>query len=158
MCGDACLTFPFFEVIYYCKFRNTRKAFPALCAEGDMRRRAGPSYDALLNSTFCLVPGGSEPGSTRLAEVMSAGCIPVLVGDDYVPPFASLLSWSSLALTVCSTCVDAILPRLRAMRPAEIEAMRRKVVRAHGLYFGSVRARWRGVFDTLSRRVRCLAE
>ena len=66
-----------------------------------------------------VVPGGS----TRLAEVMSAGCIPVLVGDDYVPPFAGLLDWSSLALTVSSTCIDAILPRLRAMRPAEVEAI-----------------------------------
>ena len=52
------------------------------------------------------MPGGYHPGSGRLAEVLSAGCIPVLVGDDYVLPFNAVLDWSSLAFTVCATCVD----------------------------------------------------
>lgn len=149
------------QVVYRCKFRNLRMISPALCAEGDERWRAAArasiSYDDLLNSTFCLVPGGYHPGSGRLAEVLSAGCIPVLVGDDYVLPFNAVLDWSSLAFTVCATCVDDILPGLRAMPPDEVEAMRRNVVRAHRLYFTNQTARWMGVISTLSRRVRCLA-
>jgi len=149
------------QVVYRCKFRNLRLISPSLCAEGDERWRAAArasiSYDDLLNSTFCLVPGGYHPGSGRLAEVLSAGCIPVLVGDDYVLPFNAVLDWSSLAFTVCATCVDDILPGLRAMPPGEVEAMRRNVVRAHRLYFTNQTARWSGVVSTLSRRVRCLA-
>ena len=145
------------QVITPCKFKNDRKAFHAFCAAAEKRAELSPSYDDLLNSTFCLVPGGSHPNSYRLAEVMSAGCIPVLVGDDFVLPFASFIDWSSVGFSVCATCADAILPRLRAMATEQVEAMRANVLRAHARYMRSEEARWWGVAVTLSRRIGCLA-
>lgn len=44
-------------------------------------------YASLMNTTFGLVPAGRSPGTYRLAEVMGAGAIPVIVARDTVPPF-----------------------------------------------------------------------
>ena len=145
------------QVITPCKFKDDRSAHPEFCAVAEKRSELSPSYVDLLNSTFCLVPGGYHPNSARLAEVMSAGCIPVLVGDDFVLPFASFIDWSSVGFSVCATCADAILPRLRAMATEQVEAMRAYVVRAHARYMRSEEARWWGVAETLSRRIGCLA-
>ena len=146
------------QAITPCKFEGDRKQNPEFCAAAEKRSQLSPSYDDLLNSTFCLVPGGYQPNSHRLAEVMSAGCIPVLVGDDFVPPFASLIDWSSVGFSVCATCAGAILPRLRAMSSKQVEAMRANVVRVHALYMRNEEARWWGVFETLTRRIGCLAK
>ena len=146
------------QVITPCKFKNDRSAHPEFCAVAEKRSELSPSYDDLLNSTFCLVPGGYHPNSGRLAEVMSAGCIPVLVGDDFVPPFAGLIDWSSVGFSVCATCAGAILPRLRAMATEQVEAMRANVVRVHARYMRRDADRWLGVAETLARRIGCQAE
>ena len=140
-------------VLGTCKFELTRKTHSELCEEGDRRSAAGATYDELLNSTFCLVPGGSHPGSIRLAEVMSVGCVPVLVGDDYVPPFPSLIDWKSIAFEFCASCHDAILPTLRAVPDHVVERMRHGVLVAHNRYFSSEKARWSGVLEALTERL-----
>jgi len=141
-------------VIGTCKFNLSRRTHPELCALGDRRAKAGPSYHETLNSTFCLVPGGYQPASVRLAEVMSVGCVPVLVGDDYVPPFPSLIDWSSIAFEFCASCVDLILPTLRGVSSDVVEKMRAKVNLAYELYFQSEESRWKGFVEVVSERLR----
>ena len=79
--------------------------------------------------------------------------IPVLVGDDYVKPFPSLLDWPSLAFEFCASCVDAIVPTLRAVPIEEAEAMRARVVAAHARYLATPQRKWQGVLTLLLQRL-----
>src|SRR6202008_449314 len=60
-----------------------------------------PGFGRLLaNSNFAFVPRGDALFSYRLAEVMSFGCIPVILSDGWVLPFDRILAWQDLALRV----------------------------------------------------------
>ena len=81
------------------------------CAE---YRRAFDTYEFedLANTTFGLVPAGRSPATYRLAEVMAAGAIPVVVASDYVLPFTGTVDWSGKcgpAPPVCSHCITSHL-------------------------------------------------
>ena len=51
--------------------------------------------EALLSSIFCLVDQSQAP-NTLLYESMQAGCIPILLENDIVLPFAEKLDWKRL--------------------------------------------------------------
>ncbi|KAJ7254617.1 hypothetical protein O6H91_Y417100 [Diphasiastrum complanatum] len=85
------------------------------------------SYDfvELLNSTFGLAPAGRSPASYRMLEVLSAGVIPVLIADNYVRPFNTLIQWQHCLLQFSTSEMHLILPTLRAMSRVEVEARQR---------------------------------
>lgn len=59
------------------------------------------TYLALLEtSVFAFVPRGDAEFSYRLLEVMSAGCIPVILSDGLVLPFDRTINWSAFSLHV----------------------------------------------------------
>lgn len=75
------------------------------CEGLDRGMAAAPRFLDLFNSTFALVPGGRQPASYRLNEVMAAGCIPVFVTGEasegaspYVRPFH--INWGAISLHV----------------------------------------------------------
>jgi hypothetical protein len=43
--------------------------------------------DEMTRSTFCLVPNGDSPPSSRLYLAIAAGCIPVLISDAFEGAF-----------------------------------------------------------------------
>ena len=50
------------------------------------------NYEQYLStSTFCLCPRGVTPASQRMMHVASFGCIPVILSDDYIPPFSAFI-------------------------------------------------------------------
>ena len=54
----------------------------------------------LMNTTFALVPEGSQPASYRRAEAVSAGCIPVFnASDGYVRSFEHDIDWNSISIS-----------------------------------------------------------
>ena len=72
----------------------------------------------LMNTTFGLVPAGRSPATYRLAEVMSAGAIPVFVNRDYVRPFPERVDWSSFSFTFSPEEVGRfMMETLRAVSP-----------------------------------------
>ena len=56
------------------------------------------TYVSMRKSVFCLVPRGDTPSSRRLFDAVSAGCIPVIISDDYTPAFQSALNYSRFSL------------------------------------------------------------
>ena len=56
-------------------------------------------YVKLLNeSTFCLVPRGRRLATYRFLEALKFGCVPVMVGNSYVLPFAEVIDWSRVVI------------------------------------------------------------
>lgn len=81
-------------------------------------------YVRLMNSTFGLVPAGRSPATYRLAEVMSAGAIPVFVTRDYVRPFPERVDWPSLSFMFPPEDVGvSMMDTLRAVKPAQLWEM-----------------------------------
>jgi len=40
-------------------------------------------------STFCACPGGSSPSSKRIFDAIAAGCIPIIMSEDFAWPFST---------------------------------------------------------------------
>ena len=90
----------------------------------------------LLNTTFALVPGGRQPASYRLNEVLAAGCIPVFVTGEasegatpYVRPFH--LDWGAISLHVpFGEPAEVLVATLARLSTVQILRMQNGVVRA----------------------------
>lgn len=66
----------------------------------------------MQRSIFCLCPLGWAPWSPRLVEAVVFGCIPVIIADDIVLPFADAIPWEEIGVFVAEKDVpylDTIL-------------------------------------------------
>lgn len=54
----------------------------------------------MKSSRFCLCPMGYEVNSPRIVEAIYYECVPVIIADNFVPPFDEVLDWSSFSVTV----------------------------------------------------------
>lgn len=57
-------------------------------------------YEDMQRSIFCLCPLGWAPWSPRIVEAVAFGCIPVIIADDIVLPFADVIPWDDIAVFV----------------------------------------------------------
>ena len=99
--------------------RKERPEIGVYCDEDDEIYRSY-NFDDLMNTTFALCPGGRQPNSFRFIEVLSAGSIPVLVVDNYVKPFDSMIHWHDCLLQFPTSQMHRIVPTLRAMKEEDI--------------------------------------
>lgn len=99
-----------------------RKEHPEIgvnCDE-DQQVYANYTYGDVMNSTFGLVPAGRQPASYRFSEVLSAGTIPVLIADNYVKPFDTLIQWHKCLLQFPTSEMHRIVGVLRAIKEEEL--------------------------------------
>ena len=80
------------------------------------------TYDygaSIANARFCAAPRGVGLDSYRLVEVMQFGCIPVIISNGYVPPFASALDWQLFSLSLAEPDIKTLPTILGAMPDAK---------------------------------------
>ncbi|KAL4560317.1 hypothetical protein LXL04_032467 [Taraxacum kok-saghyz] len=56
--------------------------------------------DYMKSSKFCVCARGSEVNSPRVVEAIFHECVPVIISDNFVPPFFEFLDWESFAVFV----------------------------------------------------------
>ena len=106
------------------------------CVGAHSSDKSGREYASfMLRSIFCFVPRGDTPTTRRLFDAVSAGCIPVLIGDGlgYTLPFSALIPWTRIGIRVPEAYVlqrpRDLLRRLRAIPAQQVVDMRRALAR-----------------------------
>ncbi|KAL7617771.1 hypothetical protein Lser_V15G01850 [Lactuca serriola] len=56
--------------------------------------------DYMKSSKFCICAKGSEVNSPRVVEAIFYECVPVIISDNFVPPFFEFLDWESFAIFI----------------------------------------------------------
>ncbi|KAL6524078.1 hypothetical protein OROMI_031173 [Orobanche minor] len=54
----------------------------------------------MKSSKYCISAKGYEPYTPRVVEAIFYECVPVILSDNYVPPFFETLNWESFAVFV----------------------------------------------------------
>ncbi|KAJ4951963.1 hypothetical protein NE237_028795 [Protea cynaroides] len=54
----------------------------------------------MKSSRFCICPMGYEVNSPRIVEAIYYECVPVIIADNFVPPFNEVLDWSTFSVIV----------------------------------------------------------
>jgi hypothetical protein len=70
------------------------------CAEEEKRFQEYTFTELSVESKFALIVEGFGYHSFRLTEMMSAGSIPVICVDHYVPPYSDILDWDNFSIRV----------------------------------------------------------
>ena len=135
-------------------------AYSDRCSAYDEAMRLAPEYTTLLNTTFALVPGGRQPASFRLNEVMAVGAIPVFISGDkdttspYVLPFDGIIDWGKFSFhfswdTPAREIVDALLH----VDDSQLKIMQKHVRQAWKDHLRPTQSSKR-FYDLLERRAR----
>ncbi|CAH9117716.1 unnamed protein product [Cuscuta europaea] len=90
-------------------------------------------YGMLRKSKFCICPSGYEVASPRMVEALYTGCVPVIIKDHYVAPFADVLNWKAFSVHVRVEDIPKLKQILEGIsQPQYIRLQRRgTLVRRH---------------------------
>ncbi|XP_048227907.1 probable glycosyltransferase At3g07620 [Ricinus communis] len=90
----------------------------------------------MKSSRYCICARGYEVNSPRIVEAILYECVPVIISDNYVPPFFEVLNWESFAVFVLEKDIPNlknILLSIPEKRYREMQ-MRVKMVQQHFLW------------------------
>jgi len=105
----------------------------------------------IARSKFVLCPRGHSPSSFRLYETLSAGRVPVVISDGWLPP--PRIDWEACAVRVRERDVLTIPALLERLEPRWTE-MARAGARAFDDHFASQRL-WNHYGDSLEQLALC---
>jgi hypothetical protein len=74
---------------YICE-QEERDPNNALVRELNSRNRHESFPIGMRLATFCPCPGGDSPSAKRMYDAILAGCIPIILSEDFVWPFVSM--------------------------------------------------------------------
>ncbi|XP_024025280.1 probable glycosyltransferase At3g07620 [Morus notabilis] len=90
----------------------------------------------MKTSKYCICAKGFEVNSPRVVEAIFFECVPVIISDDFVPPFFEILNWESFAVFVLEKDIPnlkKILLSIPEKRYRQMQ-MRVKKVQKHFLW------------------------
>lgn len=93
----------------------------------------------MKRSKYCICPKGYEVNSPRVVEAIIYECVPVIISDNFVPPFFEVLNWESFAVFVLEKDIPnlkSILVSIPKKRYLQMQ-MRVKKVQQHFLWHKS---------------------
>ncbi|KAF4749216.1 hypothetical protein FOZ62_024275, partial [Perkinsus olseni] len=85
-------------------------------------------------SRFCIAPAGTSPWTNHLYESFFAGCVPVILSDDFILPFTAFLDWSQLSIRWPEERLAELYPFLKSI-PDETVATLMHNVNAAACWF-----------------------
>ncbi|EOA20199.1 hypothetical protein CARUB_v10000494mg [Capsella rubella] len=65
--------------------------------------------EQMKSSKYCICPKGYEVNSPRVVESIFYECVPVIISDNFVPPFFEVLDWSAFSVIIA----EKDIPRLK---------------------------------------------
>ncbi|KAK4383107.1 putative glycosyltransferase [Sesamum angolense] len=100
------------------------------------RMQAGSYVWHMKNSKYCICAKGYEVNSPRVVEAIIYGCVPVMVSDNFVPPFFDVLNWESFAVFVLEKDIPNLKNILVSISERRYVVMQHRVeqVRQHFLW------------------------
>ncbi|XP_010536232.1 PREDICTED: probable glycosyltransferase At3g07620 isoform X2 [Tarenaya hassleriana] len=101
------------------------------------RSKGNKNYIQLMKtSKYCICAKGYEVNSPRVVESIFYECVPVIISDNFVPPFFEVLNWESFAVFVLEKDIPnlkKILTSIPEKRYRQMQ-MRVKKVQKHFLW------------------------
>lgn len=96
-------------------------------------------YPAILTEgKFCLVIRAARLGQMVLSDALSAGCIPVVVADEYVLPFSEVLDWKRASVRIREDELLDVVGILKGISEDRVSEMRSQALLIWERYFSSM--------------------
>ncbi|XP_076889790.1 putative glycosyltransferase At3g07620 [Bidens hawaiensis] len=90
----------------------------------------------MKSSKFCICPKGYKVNSPRVVEAIFYECVPVIISDNFVPPFFEVLNWESFSVVVTEKDIPELRNILMAIGDARYRELQHgvKKVQRHFLW------------------------
>ncbi|KAI6190681.1 hypothetical protein M3Y97_00145100 [Aphelenchoides bicaudatus] len=103
--------------------------------------------DVLKHTTFTLIHDLVPGFQMIILDAMECGSIPVIISDEYLPPFHELLDWSRFSILLAKQNLQELPRILNSIQPELIVAMRQSV---HSVYWRYLSSPHQVALSTLS--------
>ncbi|KZV51158.1 putative glycosyltransferase-like [Dorcoceras hygrometricum] len=105
---------------------------------GPLRKAKGEMTYAeyMKSSKYCICAKGYEVNSPRVVEAIFYECVPVIISDNFVPPFFETLNWKSFAVFVLEKDIPNLKTILLSISKTRYRLMQQRVklVQQHFLW------------------------
>ena len=90
----------------------------------------------MKSSKYCICARGHAVYSPRVVESIFYDCVPVIISDNYVPPFFEVLSWESFSVFVLEKDIADLKNILLSISDEKYREMQQRVnkVKQHFLW------------------------